>query len=357
MEFLAAHYQIKAGEHENKPVLWLHFPYDIVKTAALKERGGRWSQSQKCWYLKDTAHNRTLTDQPQKAIGKEALSRISAVNRPALKMLEETLRLKAYSPSTLRTYLTEFAQLLYLLKNTPIDSLPAERLRSYILYCIQELKLSENTIHSRLNAIKFYFEQVLHRERFFAEIPRPKKPSLLPKVFSLQDVGKIFASVENTKHRLMLQLCYGMGLRVSEVVALKLAHIDSNRMQVLLAGAKGKKDRYTPLPQTALGQLRQYYTAYKPKDFLFEGAAGGQYSIRSVQAVFKSALKRAGINKPIGIHGLRHSYATHLHEYGTDITLIQKLLGHNNLKTTMLYTHVSQQSLTAVVSPLDRMGT
>jgi site-specific recombinase XerD len=126
-------------------------------------------------------------------------------------------------------------------------------------------------------------------------------------------------------------------------------------MQVLLAGAKGKKDRYVSLPKSVLDHLRVYYLEYKPKDFLFEGQDGGRYAIRSVQAVFRNAMKKAGINRPVGIHGLRHSYATHLHEYGTDITLIQKLLGHNNLKTTLLYTHVSRKSLAAVASPLDRM--
>ncbi|MCS6823759.1 MAG: tyrosine-type recombinase/integrase, partial [Cytophagaceae bacterium] len=228
-----------------------------------------------------------------------------------------------------------------------------EKIRSYFLYCIDTLKLKENTIHSRINAVKFFFEKVMKRENIFLEIPRPKKPSTLPKVISKQDILKMLSTVENIKHRLMLSLCYGMGLRVSELVKLKVQHIDSKRMQVLVQEGKGKKDRYVNLPEKVLHELREYYKLYKPKEYLFEGQFGGHYSIRSVQAVFKRALKKARIYKKIGIHSLRHSYATHLHEYGTDIAFIQKLLGHKDVKTTSLYTHVSNRNIANVKSPLD----
>jgi integrase/recombinase XerD len=354
MEFQSHHYQIEPGSHQGKPVLWLRFAYEPGKIEAVKAIGARWSQSQKCWYLKDNAHNRELCGLPEKSTGKEALARLGLQNRQALISMQEQLRLKAYSPATIRTYTIELTQLLYPLGDTGVNSLSPAHIRAYMLYCIDVLKLSENTLHSRLNAIKFYFEQVLGREQFFLEIPRPKKPSILPKALSTKDIQKILASVTNPKHRLMLELCYGMGLRVSELVALKIDHIDSSRMQVLIAGARGKKDRYVPLPQSVLAQLREYYKHYQPRDFLFEGQAGGAYAIRSVQAVFKQAMKKARVRKAVGIHGLRHSYATHLHEYGTDITLIQKLLGHNNLKTTMPY--VSQQDIASLTSPLDRIN-
>jgi site-specific recombinase XerD len=223
------------------------------------------------------------------------------------------------------------------------------------LYCINNLKVSESLIHSRLNAIKFYFEQVLHRENFFIDIPRPKKKSSLPKVLSKEDIEKLFYSTSNLKHLVILKLCYGMGLRVSEIVNLKISHIDSKRMLVLIESGKGKKDRYVPLPETILPELRIYYHEYKPKDYLFEGQYGGQYSISSVQAMFQNTMKKAGINKPIGIHGLRHSYATHLLEYGTDMYLIQKLLGHNNVKTTEIYAKVTNTQLSKIKSPLDSL--
>ena len=266
---------------------------------------------------------------------------------------QEHLILKGYSPNTIRTYTLEFAQLLYILKTFRVDDLQPDRLRSYFLFCIEKLKLSENHLHSRINAINFYFEQVLKREKFFFEIPRPKKPSLLPKVLDKTDVKNMLDATQNIKHKVMLKLCYGMGLRVSEVVALKIAHIDSKRMQVLVSQAKGKKDRYVNLPQSVLDELREYFKSYKPKEYLFEGTHGGQYSIRSVQAVFKTAMQKAKINKKIGIHSLRHSYATHLMEQGTSINLIQQLLGHNDIKTTQVYTHVSDSNILNVKSPLD----
>ncbi|MEX8547591.1 MAG: tyrosine-type recombinase/integrase [Mucilaginibacter sp.] len=153
----------------------------------------------------------------------------------------------------------------------------------------------------------------------------------------------------------LLKLCYGMGLRVSEVVNIKITDIDSKTMQVFIEKAKGKKDRYANLPESILEQLRAYYKLYKPQKYLFEGLQGEQYSIRSVQQVFKNAMQKARINKTIGIHGLRHSFATHLLENGTDIKFIQELLGHNDIKTTLRYIHVSKQQLKNVKSPLDNL--
>ncbi len=146
-----------------------------------------------------------------------------------------------------------------------------------------------------------------------------------------------------------------MGLRVSEIINLKITDIDSKNMQAFIERAKGKKDRYVNLPDTILGQLRAYFLEYKPKKYLFEGQYGDQYSTRSAQNVFAEALKKAKINKEVGIHGLRHSFATHLLEAGTDIAFIQELLGHKDIKTTLRYTHVSKQSIKKIKSPLDNI--
>jgi site-specific recombinase XerD len=314
-----------------------------------------WSITQKSWYIPDVNSIRQEVGFAQKSEpGKTVLIQIHPVNKNAMQKLHETLLLKAYSPNTIKTYCNEFAQLLYLIKNVPVESLSAERLRSYFLFCAKKLKLSENIIHSRINAVQFYFEQVLHRERLlFAEIPRPKKKSLLPKVIGKSDIVKIFNQVDNLKHLVMLKLCYGMGLRVSEIVNLKITDIDSSRMMVRIEAAKGKKDRYVTLPSSVLDDLRTYYLEYRPKKFLFEGHYGGQYAIRSVQCVFKTAMRKAKINKAVGIHGLRHSYATHLLECGTDMVFIQKLLGHKDIKTTEIYAKVSNRQLSNVKSPLD----
>lgn len=345
------------GTHCNKSVIFIRFEYNVDLIERVKKLVGvQWSRSQKAWYVLDNAaYRKKFGIEPKPLVGKDVLLNISVVNQSALCRYIETLQLKAYSENTIRTYRNEFAQLLYLIKDTYIDTLTAEKLRSYFLYCLNTLKLSENTLHSRINAVKFYFEQVLHREKLFFEIPRPQKPSILPQVINVQDIKQLFAVTTNLKHNTMLKLCYGMGLRVSEIINLKITDIDSKNMQVFIARSKSKKDRYANLPESILTQLRSYFVKYKPKIYLFEGQYEGQYSSRSAQKVFEKALEKAKINKKTGIHGLRHSFATHLLEAGTDIKFIQELLGHNDIKTTMRYTHVSEKSLKKIKSPLDTM--
>ena len=355
---MAFEIQYEPAIHKGHKVIFIRFEKNTVLNKRIKELVGvKWSQTQKAWYVTDNHHFRTLFKlDPNRLIGKGVIAHIHEINLPALNNLIETLQLKAYSPSTLTTYRNEFAQLLYILKDKPVDELDADRLRSYFLYCINKLKLSENTLNSRINAIKFYFEVVLKREKFFLDIPRPKKPSTLPKVISTNDIKKLFEVTTNLKHNTMLKLCYGMGLRVSEIINLKVKDIDSERMQAFIEKSKGKKDRYINLPESILIQLRAYYIEFKPKTYLFEGQYGGPYSIRSAQQVFSDALKKAKINKKVGIHGLRHSFATHLMENGTDALFIQKLLGHNDIKTTLRYVHVSKKDIKNIKSPLDSLG-
>ena len=315
----------------------------------------KWSQSQRAWYLYDTSNNRSLCGLKPKIVGKAVLNKVHPINLPEFVKFQNILDLKRFSTNTIRTYSTEFAQLLYLIGDFPVKDLTADKLQSYFLYCTRELQLSENQIHSRMNAIKFYFEKVLHKEKMFFDIPRPKKPLLLPKYLNEDEIRKLFECVDNPKHQLILQLGYGMGLRVSEIVNLKIEDIDSKSMKVFIRRGKGKKDRYVNLPKNVLENLRLYYKKYRPKEFLFEGQNHQPYHVRSAQMVFRTAMKKAGIRKKIGIHGLRHSYATHLLQFGTDISLIQKLLGHNNIKTTLNYTNVTDVSLSQVKSPLDML--
>jgi integrase/recombinase XerD len=202
---------------------------------------------------------------------------------------------------------------LQLLKNKPVNDLTPDDLRRYFLFCFEKLRLTENTLHSRINAIKFYFEQVLGREKFFWEIPRPKKKIELPKIFSQDEVAAIINSTANKKHKTMLMLAYSAGLRVSEVVSLKTMDIDSKRMTILVRQAKGKKDRLAGLSPVLLVMLREYAKEYKPlkNGFLFEGAQkGGCYSTRSLQEILQAAKQKAGVLKPGSIHSLRHSFAT-----------------------------------------------
>ena len=352
-----SNYTFIIGKHKQKDVIWVQFPYNQDLQRQLRERfpSVSYSGSNKCWYLADLPTIRNHLQIKPRAIGSKLLKRIHQVNQQAFIAYRNQLQLKSYSQNTQRIYLAEFAELLQLLGSYPVQNLTPKRLKDYFLYCVKALKLKERKLNGKINAIKFYFEQVLHRPKMFFDIPRPKQLTKLPKLLSKREIKAILDGTTNFKHKIAIKLCYGMGLRVSEVVNIKLYHIDSTRMLVHIEGAKGKKDRYVPLPETTLGELRTYYRVYKPKEYLLEGRYGGMYSKGSLQAVFKKAMQKAGIHKKIGIHGLRHSYATHLLESGADLRFIQELLGHNSVKTTQIYTKVTNRSMSKIKSPLDTL--
>ena len=349
---------ISEGVYLNKNILWIAMPNNVQYREFLKTNipNARWSSTQKLWFVPDTKANRSFLKVPAKLYNASLLlNKIHPVNQPNLQRFIETLRLKAYSENTIKTYAVEFSQWLYVLESTNVQNTSDDDLRSYLLWCITELKLSENQIHSRLNALKFFYEKVLNRENFFFDIPRPKKKSNLPKVFSTHEIKLLFKVTTNLKHLMILKLGYGLGLRVSEIATIKISNIDSKRMLVHIENSKGKKDRYVPLPHSILNELRAYYVEFKPHQFLFENKNKQPLSIRSIQAIFNNAKTKANITKAVGIHGLRHSYATHLLEYGTDMSIIQKLLGHKNVKTTEVYAKVSNTFISKVKSPLDEL--
>lgn len=282
--------------------------------------------------------------------------KISPVNAHIIPAMHQHLKLKAYSPSTIKTYLNEMSQLLNILKDIPADQLTPAHLKRYMVFCFEKLQLKENTMHSRINAMKFYYEQVLGREKFFWEIPRPKKQLILPKVLNEEELGRLFKALPNLKHKAMLFTVYSAGLRVSELATLQIKDIDSGRMQLFIQCAKGKKDRYVNLSPVLLDILRSYIRKYKPKptQFLFESEqTGTAYPVRTIQKIFEDAKEKAGIIKQLGIHSLRHSFATHLLEKGTDIRYIKDILGHFDIRTTERYLHVSKKDLVNIPSPLD----
>jgi site-specific recombinase XerD len=352
--------------------------------------GAKWSRTNKCWYvplseesyheicrkLKGTATiettglkkylekrkqvTATIPEKPvithSRPLPATIAWRLSAENLEALKKFVEQLKLKAYSRSTIITYRNEFMQLLQLLSAKPVYELTPDELRRYMVYAMEKEGIKENTAHSRLNALKFYFEQVLGGEKFFWEIPRPKKQTQLPRFFNQDEIAAIIKAAGHIKHRVMLMLAYAAGLRVSEVAAIKVKDIDSKRMCILVDQAKGKKDRMVVLSPVLLVMLREYWKTGKlNKDgYLFPGQYKGEpYSSRSIQMVLAEAKRKAGVIKPGSIHALRHSFATHLLDKGTDVTMIQKLLGHNDIKTTLRYLHVTNRDMLQVMSPLD----
>lgn len=292
----------------------------------------------------------------QQAITLPADDHIHEVNKHILPQVQQHLQLKAYSLSTRKTYLNELAQFLQTIKSTPATDFTPQRIMDYLQYCYTTLKLSENTLHSRTNALKYYYEKVLGKEKFFWEIPRAKKPFQLPNVLGEKQITALFNALTNLKHKAILFTAYSSGLRVSEVVGLKLADIDSDRMQIKIESGKGKKDRMVNLSPVLLDILRQYIKKQQPQPlvYLFESEKIGEaYSARSAQKVFQRAKEKAGIAKEVSFHSLRHSFATHLLEKGIDIRYIKDILGHFSIKTTQRYTHVKKEQLLQITSPLD----
>jgi len=394
---------LKPLYHRGQESIGIYFERNaILQSLIQKQAGGRWSKTQGCWYIKLSQQNyqhfatslsgkviletgelkkyllekkknnpapvlasEKKTIAPKEVVHKEIIKivatpnqiyTISKENREALQQFKRQLNLKAYSPSTIKTYTNEFTQFLNTIKDNPAKEFTVSRLKDYFQYCYTTLQLSENTMHSKINALKFFYEQVLGREKFFWEIPRPKKPLLLPKLLNEDELRKLFNALSNKKHKAMLFTAYSAGLRVSEVVHLKIADIDSQRMQIFIERAKGKKDRYVNLSPILLDILRKYLLDYKPrpKIYLFESEQTmAAYPTRTVQQIFANAKKKAGIKKEVGIHSLRHSFATHLLDKGTDIKYIKDLLGHFNIKTTERYLHVSKKQLINIVSPFD----
>lgn len=272
----------------------------------------------------------------------------------ALHRTEEQLKVRRYSWRTVKSYLGHLRHFFAHHPKLFLAEVDEQVIRTYIVGRVANGNYSESTQGQLLNAIKFWLEQVEGREKAFIDL-RPKKKKRLPKVLSVEEVVRLFNAVANLKHRCILKTIYSGGLRLSEVTNLRIADIHSDRMQIFVYGGKGKKDRYTTLSRSLLKDLRTYFKEYRPDYWLFEGQSGGQYSVRSVQAVLKKAVKASKINPYATVHTLRHSYATHLLEQGTSLRHIQELLGHESSATTELYTHVSNHEKQQVISPLDRL--
>lgn len=267
----------------------------------------------------------------------------------------DKLTIKRYSSNTVRTYVNSFREFInYYPEKEPGDITEGE-IKAYMLHLVEERKVSESYQNQAVNAIKFYFEKVLGGERKFYAIDRPFKPKTLPFVLSVEEVMRIIKSIDNLKHRCIILTIYSAGLRISEVVGLKLSDIDSGRMVITIKGGKGKKDRISLLSEKLLLNLRKYFLEYKPKVYLFEGQMGGQYATRSIQEIFQKACRNAKIEKQATVHTLRHSFATHLLENRTDLRYIQALLGHESSKTTEIYTHITRKGMDNLQSPLDGM--
>jgi integrase/recombinase XerD len=268
------------------------------------------------------------------------------------KMLAE-LQLRGITPRTQTAYLREVANLENYFNKSP-EELGEEEVKEYLVHLLEDRGLSSGTYKYYAAGIKFLYRTTLNREEVVEKIKYPKAKIKLPVVLDLSEVRALLSVMENFKHRAVLTITYSAGLRVGETAHLKVTDIDSKRMMVRVRQGKGGKDRYTILSKTALGCLREYWRAYRPKDWLFEGQKEGSHiCYTSIRNIFVEAKERAGITKPVGPHSLRHAFATHLIEAGTSLHHVQLLLGHKSPKTTTVYLHVSKMNLAQVSSPLD----
>lgn len=263
------------------------------------------------------------------------------------------LEQRRYSSNTINTY-CQIIQKFLSWTGKPIEEISQDDLIRFNHKKIIGEKLSGSYQNQLINAVKLFFERMEHRSMEIESIQRPFRERKLPNVLSKEEVKQLLSSLRNQKHRMMLVTIYACGLRCGELLNLRLTDVDSKRNFLIIRQAKGKKDRYIPITVKLIEELREYFKMYKPKTWLFEGQRIGEpYSARSLQLVLKEALLQARIKKPVTLHWLRHSFATHLLESGTDIRYIQSLLGHNSPKTTMIYTHVSEQSLSKIKMPYD----
>lgn len=376
--------------HRGKENIAIRFSSNAEIEQMIRQiKGVSWSQTHRCWYLpfskdsyislKQKLPEKTIIDSKalkayleqrksvQPLLRNNVASRqraelllchpLNEANLQAFTAFQALLQLKGYSPNTFRVYTNEFHCLLRLLSTVSVTDLTKEHIMAYLLWLIKKKRYSETHVHTAVNAIKFYFEQVEKRPREFYDLPRPKKPLKLPSILAEEEMVSIINNTGNLKHRALLMTAYSAGLRVSELVRIKIGHVDSKRMMLLIEQGKGKKDRMVPLAQRLLETLRQYFKSNRPKVYLFEGENGGEpISTRTAQRILATSKLKAKVYKKGSIHSLRHSYATHLLEGGTDLRYIKELLGHQSLKTTLIYTHVSIKNIGNVQSPLDKLN-
>jgi site-specific recombinase XerD len=364
---------VSKGLLEGKERLKLIFEYDKEVIALVRTiPGARWHPGEKCWHVATQAggveklnrlfqgklhfemDGRTEVREDGRTVGQEDFK---TVRREELVPAEfiKTMVLKNYSPNTIRTYKSMLQEFLVYYQKLDPAKISEEQIRDYLLYLIEKRDVSISYRNQSINAIKFYYEQILARPVHTYYIQRPKKPKVLPNVLSEEEVQMILSNLDNLKHKCIISVAYSAGLRLGEVISLKPGDIDSKRNYVIVRQGKGMKDRFSLLSVKVLELLRLYYREYEPKEWLFEGQFGGPYSATSIHSILKVAVQKAGIKKRVTVHTLRHSFATHLLERGTDIRYIQELLGHQSSRTTEIYTHMTQKGLGKIKSPLDNL--
>ena len=338
--------------------LKITFQYSVDRINKIKKlKGHRWDPKEKVWYILNSNDNVRDLEKLFHPEGIHTINMKSDTDHqcPTIyTQMKDELILKGYSSKTVRSYLGHFRRFEEFL-DKPVTDINADNIKSYMYYLIHDKETSHSFANQALSSIKFLWIYILNRSDVEIEmLPRPKKEFRLPNVLSKEDVSHILNALQNEKHKTILFLIYSAGLRVGEVVRLQINDIDTKRMLIKVRQGKGRKDRYTLLSEVALKQLKKYYLLYKPELWLFPGGKDGSYlTERTVERIFENACTTAKVKANVSVHSLRHSFATHLLEGGTDLRYIQELLGHSSSKTTEIYTHVTEKKLSNIRSPLD----
>jgi integrase/recombinase XerD len=373
-------------ESSNDGKVWVSLTrFGEQELVALKKiSGARWNPERKQWSLPDTAETRAALAEivamppapPPKMIAVKPKVNAPAPKKPyhryipgkdkplttnpphpLIKSVDDELVLRGMAYGTRKAYGQHLRNYFDWLQEKRIapEQATREQIREYVVRMASSGNYSAAYCRGARSALIFLYEPVLKQRGKVGDLPRMKRPEQLPCVLSREEVAKILKVTTYLKHKALLVTAYSAGLRVGEVVRLKVSDIDSKRMQIKVTAGKGAKDRYTLLSETTVTILREYFRAFKPKEWLFPGEDREDHlSERAAQEIFKDAKKKAGILKPATFHTLRHSFATHLLEDGVDMRYIQELLGHGNIRTTERYTHVSASALGRIKSPLDK---
>jgi integrase/recombinase XerD len=350
----------------------LTFEYDseiIKRVKAIYD--SRWSIDMGCWHL-------PYTDASIEEIGKMTMEfGLNMVNFEHLKeerairyfdrglfgekgnavrTFQQFLRTQRYSQRTIKTYVEAIRTFLSYIRDKRIEEITHEDVIKFNSEYILKNRFSLSYQNQVISSIKIFFGTIVKKDLIISEIGRPRRGMSLPDVFSVSEVERLLKSIINIKHKSAIALIYACGLRRGELINLKISAVDSRRNLLIIKGGKGNKDRVVPLPVSMIALLREYYKIYRPKSWLFEGLTEGvQYSETSLREAFIHAMEAAGINKKLTLHSLRHSYATHLLENGTDLRFIQVLLGHKSSKTTEIYTHLSVKAIERIKSPFENL--
>lgn len=372
---------LSKGRHDDRKVVFLVFEKDYRLIQEIKKLpGATWSQSQGKWYIPDeqfdlgeTFENLTdlfyidyaslkksseaATDFKVPVKVKRSYDEPGELTPAASREIEKFIawmKQKRYSDRTVKSYTMSIKTFLKFYAGKPIEEITNKDLIEFNSQFIIGNGLSASFQNQILSGVKLFYSRLYKVKLDIDEIERPRRSRKLPNVLSKEEVKRIIEAPTNLKHRVMLSLLYACGLRRSELLNLRPGNVDSKRGLLIILNAKGQKDRVVPISNKTIELLREYYKTYKPKVWLFEGQTPGTgYSEQSLQSVLKQSVEKANIKKPVTLHWLRHSYATHLLESGTDLRFIQELLGHKSSKTTEIYTHVSTDSLKKIRSPFD----